>query len=184
MYLGVFSRTKPVIYYLRSQDLSHILGSPRFSLLLCKMVTSSPHSSLQGLQGCDRFEWFGRLQCLERTCVTLGRKIRVYARFILLFNFIHFCDRIFGSGDAEKEKEGLLKFLFFMKKKLYFFTFDFDIEFYWTFARLVQRITKYPSPQFPRMPTSYLLDPFVCVIYWHFVFQSLQTKAPLLLDTK
>lgn len=40
-------------------------------------------------------------------CVALGRKIMVYVCFILLFNFIHFCDRIFGSGDAEKEKEGL-----------------------------------------------------------------------------
>lgn len=185
MCLGVLSRTKPVIYYLRSQDLSHVLGSPRSSLLLCKMVTSSPHSGLQGLQGCDRFEWFGKLQCSEQACVALGRKIMVCVRFIL-FNSIHFCDRIFGSGDAEKEKEGLLKFLFFMKKKLYFFAFDFDVEFrlYWTFARLVQRIPKYPSPQFPRMSTSYLLDPFVCVISWHFVFQLLRTKAPLLLDTK
>ena len=56
MYLGVLSRTKPVIYYLRSQDLSHVLGSPRFCLLLCKMVTSSPHSSLQGLQGKEPFD--------------------------------------------------------------------------------------------------------------------------------
>ena len=38
MYLGVLSRTKPVIYYLRSQDLSHVLGSPRFCLLLCKWL--------------------------------------------------------------------------------------------------------------------------------------------------
>lgn len=124
MCLGVLSRTKLVIYYLRSQDLSHVLGSPRSSLLLCKMVTSSPHSGLQGLQGCDRFEWFGKLQCSEQACVALGRKITVCVRFIL-FNFIHFCDRIFGSGDAEKEKEGLFKFLFFMKKKLYFFCFCF-----------------------------------------------------------
>ena len=87
MCLGVLSRTKLVIYYLRSQDLSHVLGSPRSSLLLCKMVTSSPHSGLQGLQGCDRFEWFGKLQCSEQACVALGRKITVCVRFIL-FNFI------------------------------------------------------------------------------------------------
>lgn len=45
-------------------------------------------------------------------CVALGRKIMVYVCFILLFNFIHFYDRIFGSGDAEKEKEGLFYFYF------------------------------------------------------------------------
>lgn len=36
----------------------------------------------------------------------LGREVMVYVCFILLFNFIYFCDRMLGSGDAEKGKEG------------------------------------------------------------------------------